>query len=53
MGSLHGAKFQMPRMMQLRLHLPQWPFMVSYNAKPQLLFMTPTYLQNQYHLGDS
>jgi hypothetical protein len=27
--------------------------MTTYNAKPQLFFMTPSCLQNQYHLGDS
>jgi hypothetical protein len=27
--------------------------MVSHIAKPQLFFMTPSCLQNQYHLGDS
>jgi len=27
--------------------------MASHSAEPQLLFMTPSCLQNQYHLGDS
>jgi hypothetical protein len=27
--------------------------MVSHSAKPQLFFMMPSYLQNQYHLGNS
>jgi hypothetical protein len=27
--------------------------MTSHHAKPQLFFMTPLCLQNQYHLGDS
>jgi hypothetical protein len=35
--------------LQLRLHLLQWPSMTSHSAKPQLLFMTPSCLQNQYH----
>jgi hypothetical protein len=39
--------------LQLRLHLLQWPSMTSHSAKPQLFFMTPSCLQNQYHLGDS
>jgi hypothetical protein len=39
--------------MQLRLHLHQWPSMASHNAKPQLFFITPSCLQNQYHLGES
>jgi hypothetical protein len=28
-------------------------FRASHNTKPQLLSMTPSYLQNQYHFGDS
>ena len=39
--------------LQLRLHLHQWPSMASHSAKHQLLFMTPSCLQNQYPLGDS
>ena len=38
--------------LQLKLHLHQWPFLASHSAKLQLLFMTPSCLQNQYHLGD-
>jgi hypothetical protein len=30
----------------------KWPFMPSLSAQPQLLCMTPSCLQNQYHLGD-
>ena len=29
------------------------PSMAFYSAEPQLLFITPSCLQNQYHLGDS
>jgi hypothetical protein len=58
-GSLHGAKPQflcmtrsvLGHQLQLRLHLQQWPSMVSHSAEPQLLFMTPTCLQTQYYLG--
>jgi hypothetical protein len=39
--------------LQVRLHLHQWPSMDSHSAKPQLLSVTPSCLQNQYHLGDS
>jgi hypothetical protein len=39
--------------LKLRLHFHQWPSMASHSAEPQLLFMTPSCLQNQYHLGDS
>jgi hypothetical protein len=39
--------------LQLRVHLHQWPSMASHSTKPQLLFMTPSCIQNQYHLGDS
>jgi hypothetical protein len=39
--------------LQLRLHLHQWPSMASHSAVPQLLCVTPSYLQNQYHLGNS
>jgi hypothetical protein len=39
--------------LQLRLHLHKWPSMASHGAKPQLFFMTPLYLQNQYHLSDT
>ena len=39
--------------LQLRLHLHQWPSMASHSAEPQLLCVTPSCLQNQYHLGDS
>jgi hypothetical protein len=59
-GSLHGAKPQLFCMilqschqLQLRLHLYQWPSMAFHSAEPQLLFRTPSCLQNQYHLGDS
>jgi hypothetical protein len=38
--------------LQLRLHLHQWPSMASHSVEPQLLFLTPSCLQNQYHLGD-
>ena len=38
--------------LQLRLHLHQCPSMASHSAKPQLLCVTPSCLQNQYHLGD-
>jgi hypothetical protein len=27
--------------------------MASHSDKPQMFFMTPSWLQNQYHLGDS
>jgi hypothetical protein len=40
--------YQLP----LRLHLHQWPSMVSHSAMSQVFFMTPSCLQNQYHLGD-
>jgi hypothetical protein len=36
----------------LRMHLPQWPPMISQD-KSQLFFMTPSCFINQYHLGDS
>jgi hypothetical protein len=36
----------------LRLYLYQWPPLAFYQTKPQLLSMTPSYLQNQEHLGD-
>jgi hypothetical protein len=39
--------------LQLRLRLHQWPSMASHSAKPQLVTMNPSCLQNQYHLGDS
>jgi hypothetical protein len=39
--------------LQLRLHLHQWSSLTSQTAKPQLIFMMPSCLQNQYHLGDS
>ena len=38
--------------LQLRLHFHQWPSMASHSAKPQLLCVTPSCLQNQYHLDD-
>ena len=38
---------------EIMLYLLQWPSMTSHIAKPQLFFMTPSCLQNQYHLGDS
>ena len=38
--------------LQLRLHLHQWPSMASHSTEPQLLCVTPSCLQNQYHLGD-
>jgi hypothetical protein len=31
--------------LHLWLHLHQWPAMASHSAKPQLFFMTPSYLQ--------
>lgn len=31
---------------------PQWTEALPHSAKPQLLSMTTSYLQNQYHLGD-
>lgn len=37
--------------MPLWLPLHQWPFLASHNAKTQLISMTPSFLQNQYHLG--
>jgi hypothetical protein len=40
------------RQLQLRLHLHQWPSMASHRAEPQLLCVTSSCLQNQYHLGD-
>jgi hypothetical protein len=60
-GSLHGAKSQLLCMtpsvlghqLQLRLHLHQWPSMASYSVEPQLLCVTTSCLQNQYHLGNS
>jgi len=39
--------------LQLRLHLYYWPSMASHSAKPQLLIMTPSGFQTQFHLGDS
>ena len=39
--------------LQLRLHFHQWPSMASHSVEPQLLWVTPSCLQNQYHLGDS
>ena len=39
--------------LHLRLHLHQWPSMVSHSAGLQLLCMIPLCLQNQYHLGTS
>jgi hypothetical protein len=39
--------------LQLRLHLHPWPSLDSHSAEPQLLSMTPSCFQNQYHLGDS
>jgi hypothetical protein len=36
----------------LRLHLHQWLLLASHSAKPRLLSMTPSCLQNQYYLGD-
>ena len=39
--------------LQLRLHLYQWLSLASHSAKPQLLSMSPSYLQNQYHQGNS
>jgi hypothetical protein len=38
--------------LQLRLHLHQLPSMASHSAESQLLCVTPSCLQNQYHLGD-
>ena len=38
--------------LQLRLPLHQWLFLASHKAKPRLLSMIPSCLQNQYHLGD-
>ena len=32
--------------LQVRLHLYQWPSLASHSAKPQLLFMTLSCLQN-------
>lgn len=37
----------------LRLHLPQWPLLVSHSAKPWLLSRTPSSLQNQHCLANS
>ena len=39
--------------LSLRLNLYQWLSMASHSPEPQLLFMTPSCLQNQYHLGNS
>jgi hypothetical protein len=41
------------RQLQLRLHLHQWPSIPSHSAEPRLLCVTPSCLQNEYHLGDS
>jgi hypothetical protein len=38
--------------LQPRLHFHQWSTMSSHSAKPHFLFMTPSSLQNQYHLCD-
>lgn len=59
-GSLYSAKFQLLYMtpsvlghqLQMKLHLHICPSLASHSAKPQLLSMTSSYLQNQYHLGD-
>jgi hypothetical protein len=39
--------------LQLRLNLHQWPFLDFHSVMPQLLSMTPSYLQNPYLLGNS
>ena len=39
--------------LQLKLHLHQWASLAFHSAKPQLFFMTPSYIQKQYNLGDS
>jgi hypothetical protein len=41
-----------PSVVSHYLQLHQWPFLASHSAKPQLLTMTPSCLQNQYHLAD-
>jgi hypothetical protein len=38
--------------LQLQLRLHQWPSMASHSAEPELLCLTPSGLQNQYHLGN-
>jgi hypothetical protein len=61
LSSLHGAKPQLLYMSPLnlglqlpvRMHLHQWPLLVSHGAKLRLFSMTPPCHQNQYHLGDS
>jgi hypothetical protein len=55
--SLHSAKLQLlcvaPLVLRLklllRLHLHQWPFLATYNAKPQRLFINLLCLLNQYY----
>ena len=37
----------------LSLHLHQWPSMASHRAGHQLLYIIPSGLQNQYHVGNS
>ena len=39
--------------LQLRLHLHQWPSVASHSAQSELLYVIPSCLQNQYHLGNS
>jgi hypothetical protein len=50
---LTTASYTLGHQLKLRLHLHQWPSMASHSAEPQLLCMTASCLQNQYHLGDS
>ena len=60
-GSLHGAKPQLLCMtvlflglhLEMRLHLSQWPFLVSHSAKPQLQSPSTSGLKNEHLLGDS
>jgi hypothetical protein len=60
-GSLHSAKPQLLCMtlsvlgcqLQPRLYLHQWPSLTSHSAKYKLFSITPSFQQNQYHLGDS
>ena len=39
--------------LQLRLHLQPLPSLASQSAKPNFLSTSPSYLQKQYHVGDS
>lgn len=62
-SSLSKALFVVPSLKFFAWPLQSWPFSVievapspvllaSYRAKPQLLSVTPAFLQNQFQLGD-